>query len=295
MASCQIKASSPNFGSVKSFDVASTPQGIIAGAGFSCTNLLSLFSTSTVTATIKNSANKNGSTPRLYSSANNAWIPYQVCKDSTCSPAYQVDGAMTWTINALLDLLGLFNTSDGTIPLYFQTITGSNIPAGTYTDTLTVEWKYHFCLVGVLGICVADDGTLTTQVNLTMTVTNYCYIDNAPDVAFSPAALVASFSEVSGQLAIRCTQNAAYTINLASTNALNGSWRQMSQILNSTTYYLQYQIYQTDGSAWTPTINISQIGNGSAQQTNFTARVNTSQSNQPAGVYSDTVLVTVTY
>ncbi|MCP5738230.1 spore coat U domain-containing protein, partial [Klebsiella pneumoniae] len=68
----------------------------------------------------------------------------------------------------------------------------------------------------------------------------------------------------------------------------------MSQTINSTNYYLQYQLYKTDGSAWTPTADVSLVGNGNAQQTNFKARVNASQSNQPAGVYSDTVLVTVT-
>ncbi|HDU4605139.1 TPA: spore coat U domain-containing protein [Klebsiella aerogenes] len=294
-ADCKIKPSSPNFGSVRSFDVAATPQGVSAGAGFSCTNILSLFSTSTITATLKDSANKSGKIPRLYNSANNAWLPYRVCKDAGCNPSYQIDGAIPWTINALVDLLGLFNTSDGTIPLYFQTIAGSNIPAGTYNDTLTIEWKYHYCLIGALGICVPDDGTLTSQVLITMNVTNYCYIDDAPDVAFSTAALVAAFSEVSGQLTIRCTQNAAYSINLSSINALNGSWRQMSQTINSTNYYLQYQLYKTDGSAWTPTADVSLVGNGNAQQTNFKARVNASQSNQPAGVYSDTVLVTVSY
>ena len=54
-----------------------------------------------------------------------------------------------WSRTTLLELLGLFNSSDGTMPLYFRTTPGANVPAGTYTDVLTITWVYRFCYVGL--------------------------------------------------------------------------------------------------------------------------------------------------
>ncbi|MFQ9621489.1 MAG: spore coat protein U domain-containing protein [Enterobacteriaceae bacterium] len=61
---------------------------------------------------------------------------------------------ISWSRTTLLELLGLFNSSDGTMPLYFRTTPGANVPAGTYTDVLTITWVYRFCYVGLdlLGI-----------------------------------------------------------------------------------------------------------------------------------------------
>ena len=58
---------------------------------------------------------------------------------------------------------------------------------------------------------------------------------------------------------------------------------------------MQYQFYQPNGSAWTESNNLSVTGSGAAQSANYTLKINPTQSNQPAGTYSDTVLVTVSY
>lgn len=299
LAACSIKTSAPTFGPVDSFTLNSTPQGVLAGAGFYCSpELVALNSTNTLSATLA-SANQSNKIPRLLNATGDA-IPYSICADSSCSPALQDGGVINWSKTTLLDLLGLFNSSDGTMPLYFRTTPGANVPAGTYTDVLTITWLYRFCYVGLdllgIKICIPNNGTLVSTVNVSLRVTNFCYIDSAPDVVFTSAALPSSFSDYSGQLAIRCTKNAAYTVNLTSitnTNTSVGDWRRMS--LPQQTAYLQYQFYQANGSAWTESNNLSVAGSGTAQSANYTLKINPTQSNQPAGTYSDTILVTVTY
>ena len=44
---------------------------------------------------------------------------------------------------------GIARSSDGTMPLYFRTTPGANVPAGTYSDVLTITWVYRFCYVGL--------------------------------------------------------------------------------------------------------------------------------------------------
>lgn len=296
-AACNIIPSTPSIGPVDSFTLNSAPQGVLAGAGFYCSpELVALNSTNTLTATLSSTNQSNG-IPRLLNATGDA-VPYSICVDSSCSLAYQNGGVISWSKTTLLDLLGLFNSSDGTMPLYFRTSPGANVPAGTYTDILKITWVYRFCYVGldVLGIkiCVPNNGTLVSTVNVSLQVTNFCYIDSAPEVIFTSAALPASFSDYSGQLSIRCTKNAAYTVNLTSiTNTSVGDWRRMS--LPQQTAWLQYQFYQANGSAWTESNNLSVTGSGTAQSTNYTVKINPAQSNQPAGAYTDTILVTVNY
>lgn len=291
-AACTASSSSTDFGSVSSFTLASTAQVVETGTGFTCSgSALSLLSTNTVTGTISSSSHASGTSPQAYNSSTGSSIPYTICGDSACSTTYSIGSSKTWSSTSLLGLLGLFNASDGSLPLYLKSTAGVNVPAGTYTDTLTLNWSYSICFVGVLGICAYTTGTATSTIQIQFEVTNDCAIDSAPDLDFGSASLSASFSSVSSALAIRCTLNAAYSVNLASSNATSGDWRQMS----NGSSLLQYQLYQSDGTAWTPSNDLSETGTGIAQSINYSAKVNPDQTNQPAGSYSDTVTVTVTY
>ena len=235
-ASCSASSSSTSFGSLSSFTLASSAQLVESGTGFTCTgSLLSVLSTNTVTATFASSTHTSGTTPRLYSSSAGSYIPYKLCGDSACSTTYSIGGSKTWSSTSLIGLLGLFNSSDGTLPLYLKTSSGVNVPAGTYTDTLTLSWSYKICFVGVLGICRYTSGTATSTIAVTLIVTNDCAIDTAPDVNFGSAALPVDFSDVSSSLGVRCTSNASYKVSLASSNATSGNWRQMSATTTSGT------------------------------------------------------------
>ncbi len=296
-AACTSTSGTGSFGSLTSFTVSSTPQLVTATSGFTCSgSLLSLLGTNTVTATIASTTNASGTTAQLFNAANSEYLPYIICKDSACATPVNVGASTTWSSTTLLGLLGLFNASDGSMPLYLKTSTGGNLKAGLYTDNITINWAYHICFIGVAGLCVYTDGTATTVIAVSLTVTNYCYIDSAPNVSFGSAAFPSGFASVtSNSLSVRCTLGATYSVNLTSTNPSTGQFRQMSATTNSVTSYLQYQIFKGDASVWTAATNTSMTGTGTSQSIGYTATVNASQANPPAGNYSDTVLVTVTY
>lgn len=296
-AACTSTSGTGSFGSVTSFVVATTPQQVTATSGFTCTGgLLTLAATNTITAKIASTSNASGTTAQMFNATNSEYLPYIICKDSGCGTPVNVGATTTWTSTTLLGLLGLFNSSDGSLPLYLKTTAGANLKAGLYTDNITINWTYHICFVGALGLCVYTDGTATTVIAVSLTVSNFCYIDSAPDVNFGSAAFPSGFASVtSNSLSIRCTLGATYGVNLKSSNDSSGQFRQMSSTNNSVTSYLQYQIFKGDASLWTVSNDTSMTGSGASQLIGYTATVNASQANPPAGIYSDTVLVTVTY
>lgn len=178
--------------------------------------------------------------------------------------------------------------------------TAANVPAGTYTDTITLNWTYHICFtLGILGICNFTDGTATTTVAVTLTVNNDCAIDAAPNVAFGSAALPSAFATATGlNIQTRCTQGANYSVNLSSANSsTSDNWRQMAYTSTgtpATTSYLQYRILR-NGTPWTDTYTYANTGNGVAQAIPYTAQINPTQANKPAGNYQDTVTITLSY
>ena len=293
-ADCSTTAGSADFGTVDSISLYQSSQSTTASAGFSCTgSALSLITTNYIKLTLTSSANAAGTQPRLLGQGN--YIPYTVYLDSSYSNSLNIGGSYTWTITSLLGLLGLFNSSSDTIPLYLSTGTGSNVPAGTYTDTLTLTWDYSICWIGVIACLSTSSGTTSNQVPVTLIVSDICVVVDAPDVDFGSAALPSSFSAVSGQLQVRCTLQSAYAVNLSS-NAETSEWRVMTGSgSNNSGYTLQYQIYQADGTTWNSATDLTNTGTGLAQSIAYTANVNASQDNRPSGTYADTITVTVSY
>ncbi|WP_418303860.1 spore coat protein U domain-containing protein [Pantoea agglomerans] len=53
--------------------------------------------------------------------------------------------------------------------------------------------------------------------------------------------------------------------------------------------------FPAGGLTWVAGSPLSQTGTGSTQSLNYSAEINPDQTNQPAGRYSDTVTVTVSY
>lgn len=180
LAACTTSSGTGNFGSLSSFTVASTAQTITGTTGFKCTgSLLSILSTNTIDATIASTANPLGTTPRLYNAASGTYLPYSICKDNGCGTVYNVGSTVRWSSTTFLGILGLFNATDGSLPLYLRTATGVTLPAGTYTDTIGLNWAWYLCAAGIGPVCVYDDGTASSSVNVTLTVLKDCFIDSA--------------------------------------------------------------------------------------------------------------------
>ena len=119
----------------------------------------------------------------------------------------------------LVSLLGLFSNNAFSAPLTGK-ITGTpNVAAGTYTDTLTVQWNYYVCNGVQIGpICVFyETGTTSVTVNVKLVVSQDCRI-SAPNVAFGSVALASQFNSVSQAVLVDCTKDSSYTIAFSSGN-----------------------------------------------------------------------------
>lgn len=212
-AACVTGSSHGDFGSLSSFTVATSAQTISSTSGFKCTgSLLSIFGTNTIDATIASTAHPQGASPRLYNVASGTYLPYSICKDASCAVLYNVGSTVRWSSTTFLGILGQFNGTDGSLPLYLRTATRMNLPAGIYTDSIVLNWNWRLCTAGFLGACIYDDDSATSVVNLALNVLKDCFIDSAPNVSFGSAALVSAFTAVTQGIGVRCTLNASYTI-----------------------------------------------------------------------------------
>ncbi|MFJ5442986.1 spore coat U domain-containing protein [Pectobacterium sp. CHL-2024] len=296
-AACTTPPSSTTLGPYASsvVGVNGTPQIVTSGSGFRCTgSLLSLASTNTITVTILDDSNPSGTAMRMRRGTSTDYVPYSLCIDSGCGTLYEIGSTYTWSRTTFLGILGLFNSADGSIPIYIRTSIGNNVAAGTYTDTVTIKWDYRLCSLGALGLCVYEQGTTTSTLNITMNITNDCQITSAPNISFGIAAFPTDFAAVNSSLGVRCTLLGAYTVKLTSPHPDDANWRRMTATVGGTPYYLQYQLYRTGNIAWTETNDHSGTGTGITQNIPYTARINASQANKPEGAYKDTVTINVT-
>jgi spore coat protein U-like protein len=302
-AGCSTTSGTVDLGTQPSTTVAVSAQGASGSTGFTCTSsILSLASTNTVTATIVSVSNSLGTQPRLGTSPAGDYIPYSICKDSSCSSTYAVGTPMVWSSTTLLGLLGLFNASGGTLPIYAKTTAGTQVAAGTYTSVIAINWSWSLCSVGVLGACVYETGSTTNTVTVTLIVTNDCTIV-APALNFGSAAFVGSLKPVTQNITIRCSKGAAYTVGID--NGLNFS---TNRRLANGTNYIGYEIYfpSTGTTRWgsvggqrvssaAATTNAT-IYTGTTDQTyTYKAVILPGQPVKPKALYSDTLLVNVVF
>jgi spore coat protein U-like protein len=295
-AACTSSSQSMTFTSGSSYDVRSGSIANVSGAaGLACTgSLLSILGGGYAKATVTSA---NGF---KLSAGGSDLIPYSVSADSGGTYTFTQGGMIDYMNPTLVTLLGLFNNNAFNAPLYGR-ITGTpNVAAGTYTDTLTVQWDYYICNGVQIGhLCVFyETGTRTVTVNVKLVVSQDCRI-SAPNVVFGNVALVSQFQSVSQAVLVDCTKDSSYKVSFSTGNSGSARpWRTMS---DGAGHSLQYNIYRTDGTTiWDDTnpLTSSTLGTGAttpSQLQSYVAKVNPSQTTPVAGTYSDTVSVIISF
>lgn len=292
-ATCTAASNSASFGSVSSLTLQTTPQSVTVTNSFACTGLSALFElapNNLLNVTFLTSANASGNTPRLYNAITGTYVPYSICNNTTCSSNYSLGNTVNWLSNVISALL---NSSAANLPITLITHSAVNVPAGVYTDTLTLGWNFSIC-TGIFPLCIYITGAPTTTIAVTLIVVNDCQILSTPDVNFGSAGLPSQFNSVTSDVNVRCTLNANYGVTLTSNNSSDGNWRQLSSNGSSGTHYLQYQVRDTHDNVIT-TDSQSFVGSGTPQSIPYTYVMNPNQPLQPAGTYTDTIIVTVSY
>lgn len=303
-ALCTTVSTSPaGFGTVSSILLRTTSQpASTTNAGLSCTgSLLSVLASNdhfyaTITSSTSGLVGPTGDVISYTLYANNS-TSYPITR------GVQFDFAR----NSIIDLLGLLGspTVAKTVPIYLGTLTGSNVAAGIYTESLSIFWSWNYCAgIGALGACLGRDiGSGTQSLTVNMTVSNDCVI-TAPNISFGSAPVINAFATVTGQtINLACTKGSAYTVGLSDgQHPLSaGGRRQMISGSN----YLAYDIFKSAGnSRWgsvggarrSSTDAEVNPGNGlgtGSQVFNYNARIYTDQSTPPAGTYVDNVVLDV--
>ena len=228
-------------------------------------------------------------------------IAYTIYASNSIAKPITRGQAFDFSSNGLLG-----TTAPSMIPLYFTTA-ANNVAAGVYTETLNVRWDWSYCTgLGVLGICLGYDtgSNKISTLTVSMTVANDCTI-SAPSISFGSAPVVSAFSTVSQTVSVNCTKGSAYTVGLGDgTHPVSvGGRRQMMSGGN----YLAYDIFQSAGTTrWgsvgaarrassTAEVNPGNgLGSGS-QIFNYNARIYTDQATPPAGTYTDSVVLDVSF
>lgn len=294
-AGCTTGSTTMTFTPSSSYDVqAGTIAQVSGSAGLTCTgSTLSLLGSSYAKATVTSA---NGF--RLASGGGDT-LPYQASADAAGTQAFTQGKTIDYTNSSLVALLG-GNAGNFTASLFTKLTAAPNVAAGTYSDTLTVNWDYKICSgIQIAGVCVGyEQATVVTTVTITLVVGKDCRI-SAPNVSFGTAALVSQFTPVSQAVLVDCTKGSTYFVSFSNGSA--GSARPWRAMKNSAGDSLQYNIYRSDGATiWDESNKLAGTAAGTGGTTptqiqSYVAKVNPSQPTPPVGSYADTVSVIITF
>jgi len=197
---------------------------------------------------------------------------------------------------------------DGTLAKTESCDDGNNAPNDGCSPACALEAGYTCPTPGLA--CVAakcGDGILvgTEECEFTGAPPTGCSADckiTAPDVSLGNAPLASQFSMVTKAVLKDCSKGSSYQVSFTA-GGNNGArpWRAMS---DGSGHSLQYNIYLPDGvTIWdqtNPQANQANAGKGTglvspAQQQTFKIGVNPAQTTPPAGHYTDTVSVVLSF
>ncbi|MEE1868392.1 Csu type fimbrial protein [Pseudomonas auratipiscis] len=304
-ALCSVVATSPaDFGTVNSTLVRDAVQSASTlNAGLQCTgSLLSLLATNDhFYATFTPTAGTTG----LVGPTGDV-IRYTLYANNTTNYAITRGQAYDFARNGIIDALGLLNgTVPKSVPIYLKTQVGSNVAAGLYQETFTVEWSINYCYgIGALGACLGRQTfTQSTSLTVKLTVSNDCQI-TTPPVSFGSAPVISGFSAVNQSVNLSCTKGSSYTVGLGEGQNAAGGRRRMKSAASN---FLAYDIFKSAGSQRWGSLTTARrassdadinpgAGTGTGSQIfNYNARIYPDQSTPPVGTYLDNVILDVQF
>jgi spore coat protein U-like protein len=306
-AACTLPASTASFGSVTTFVANTTVSSVTTNANVNCGSgsALSLLGNNQITFQLTGATNVSGTRGILKRSGDTGSdnVPVRLCTDSACASELTVGGtAFVYNSQTLANLAGLLGSLNFAIPVYLRTVPGQVVAAGTYQVTLNMAVTYRVCTsVSVGNTCLSEqNGSGVIPINITVILTNDCTTITAPNISFGSAPLVGSFSAVSQTINVLCSKGSTYTVGLSNGSYAVGSVRNMASGANR----LSYEIYKSTtsnrwGSAgterWSSTTSTAVSTDGLTRGFNYTARILTTQNTPPAGNYSDSVVVDLSF
>ena len=152
-----------------------SPAAIAAGAvpalqtqaGLTCSSaVLTLLGGNYVRGTF---GSVNGMT--LKQQGGSATVGYVASADPAGSYRFGQGTTVDYMQNNLLNALGLLGGSSATLPIFVRPAKGV-LPAGVYTDRITIDWSWYLCPgIGLAGACVGTPDTGSGRSTLDMILT----------------------------------------------------------------------------------------------------------------------------
>lgn len=303
-----VDTESANFGNISSFNIVnSVHTKTIQNAGLQCRTVgVGALYQDKIDVTI-NSSN-NGELLNTQNIMTDNRIQYSIYADSSFTTQIFFGQTLNFNQNNLLNLLGIVGSATAiNIPLHLKIHPKDyNLSAGTYTDTLTINWNWDVCSgVNIVGIKLCLDqnkGHTTAVIPIKLIITQDCKM-NVNDINFGTAPVVQAFQAVSGSINIICTKGTIYTVGLSNGENSNANQRRMTD----GSHYLGYEIYKGNtnirwGSLGSERRSSSEAEENSGpgwgnkvQSFKYNAEILKNQPNQPAGIYKDSVIVEVSF
>lgn len=231
-------------------------------------------------------------------------LNYQLFQDAARSIVW---GSITWPYAArapgflveFTTILGpILGGGSNTITLYGQILPGQQgTPQGPYLSTFGgANATFHFRYDDGAG-CSVLNGAFTGTASFTVQFTqaNDCVV-TAQNIDFGPRGILSANVDSAGQVNITCTPAVSYNVALGlGGTGTSPTARKMTKGGESITYGLYQDVNRTVPWGNTaPTNTVAGVGNGTAQAIPVYGRVPPQVTPSP-GVYSDTIIVTVTY
>jgi spore coat protein U-like protein len=152
-----------------------------------------------------------------------------------------------------------------------------------------------FAAAGLFAASGAQAGTATGQFGVSIIIEDECKVQSAPDLDFGTEGVLDAAVTATTTLGVQCTENTAYSVTLSAGGGAGATTttRRMSNGGSTVAYTLyrdagRTQIWGTGADAQTGT------GNGAVQNLIVYGRA-PAQTTAPAGTYTDTIQITVTY
>lgn len=195
--------------------------------------------------------------------------------------------------------LGSSGQATQSFPIYGRVYANqTNVAAASYSSNFTGQNVTIASAYSTVGNCatISGFGGQHPGFSVNAVVISTCNMTTTP-LSFGVKALLTTITDGSGQLRVTCTTGATYTVGLSGglSGATSPTTRKMVNNTNSIVYGLYGDAARTQG--WFNTrafYEANGTGSGIAQTLTVYGRM-PAQPTPPVGVYSDTVVATITY
>lgn len=296
--SCSFSVTDMNFATVET--LSGTATDIAGNIHVNCSAFLGLLSS--ITGNIhfgEGDGGGDGTARQMQSATTSTALNYQLYKDSARSV---VLGGDYWGHGETIDFSGfallLIGSGTADVPFYGRVFGGqTGVAPGSYLSSFfrnPIDARVNYRTCDLLLLCT--DRTATFSFDVLAEVEPECLV-SASDLDFGTAGVLSSAIDASSTLSVTCTAQTDYDIGLD--YGFYGTGALARYMRSGAGHDIRYELYRDAGRSqpW-GTLPDGQAqpgsGTGSTQVFSVHGRV-PAQTTPPAGSYSDTVVVTVTY